>query len=306
MSVTTINKKGPSKAVMGSPPQLLLVSYCCCCYYYLALLLHAASVQGYTTPIVKLVPSAAISNNNNNYYVYHRPATTSSSSPSPSSTTSSSSSQLSLFDKIFEEDGPLGKGITVGKIQIALQTPPGQDRTSPSSIFSLLEDHTSVDSNANEDLARMTNNVCLDLMRLEDQWVAACASSEWFPSKDSGKAESRYNDLSNLEASKFEKEYIPDDDDGDDDDESSSTSSSSTLVVVSLVVEIQGDSTTFDAGAGYSLVKTKEVLASIASDALVDDGYCVNAVEIFWTPSDRTEVMTKQDMIIDFPELIDL
>ena len=32
-------------------------------------------------------------------------------------------------------------------------------------------------------------------------------------------------------------------------------------------------------GAGFSITGTKEVLASIASDCLVDDGYCVNAVE---------------------------
>ena len=59
-------------------------------------------------------------------------------------------------------------------------------------------------------------------------------------------------------------------------------------------------------GAGYSLTKTKDVLSSIASDAMVDEGYCVNAVEVFWTPSARNEVMTKNDVILDFPELIDL
>lgn len=59
-------------------------------------------------------------------------------------------------------------------------------------------------------------------------------------------------------------------------------------------------------GAGYSISQTKEVLASIASDCLVDDGYCVNAVEVFWTPSDRNEVLVKNDIILDFPELIDL
>ena len=59
-------------------------------------------------------------------------------------------------------------------------------------------------------------------------------------------------------------------------------------------------------GAGYSIVNTKEILASIASDCLVDDGYCVNAVEAFWTPSDRKDTLSKRDMILDFPELIDV
>ncbi len=77
------------------------------------------------------------------------------------------------------------------------------------------------------------------------------------------------------------------------------------MVVVSLILEIQGDSTKFD-GAGYSVAGTKEVLASIASDCLVDDGYCLNAVEVFWTPGEPKEVLTRADMILDFPELIDV
>jgi uncharacterized membrane protein len=59
-------------------------------------------------------------------------------------------------------------------------------------------------------------------------------------------------------------------------------------------------------GAGYSIAGTKEVLACIASDCLVDDGHCVNAVEVLWTPSDRKEVLSKIDMNMDFPELIDV
>jgi hypothetical protein len=110
-------------------------------------------------------------------------------------------SQLYLFDKIFEDEGVLGKGITVGKISVALRS---ADR-SDTSIFGLLESHATDDSDANEDLARMANNVCLDLMRKSDDWVAACSTSKWFSSKDAGKAESYYNDLANNEAVKFEK-----------------------------------------------------------------------------------------------------
>lgn len=71
-----------------------------------------------------------------------------------------------------------------------------------------------------------------------------------------------------------------------------------TFYLVSFVIR-------FD-DAGFSLTGTKEVLSSIASDCMVDDGDCLNAVEIFWTPSDRDEVMSRIDMITDFPELIDL
>ena len=59
-------------------------------------------------------------------------------------------------------------------------------------------------------------------------------------------------------------------------------------------------------GAGYSLTGTKEVLSSIASDVMVDNGECLNAVEIFWSPSQRSEVLGKIDVITDFPEIIDM
>jgi uncharacterized membrane protein len=48
------------------------------------------------------------------------------------------------------------------------------------------------------------------------------------------------------------------------------------------------------------------VLSSLAGDCLVDGGGCVNALEVFWCPGDHEEVLTKEDLYVDFPELIDL
>ena len=59
-------------------------------------------------------------------------------------------------------------------------------------------------------------------------------------------------------------------------------------------------------GAGFSFQGTKDVLSSIASDAAVEDGECINAVELFWTPSDREEILFAPDMYLDFPEMITL
>jgi len=78
------------------------------------------------------------------------------------------------------------------------------------------------------------------------------------------------------------------------------TASMTLTIHVSLLILCRFD------GAGFSLSGTKEVLSSIASDCMVDDGECLNAVEIFWSPSERSEVMSRIDMITDFPELIDL
>lgn len=205
-----------------------------------------------------------------------------------------SPTKLNFFDKMFEEDGPLGKGITVGKVQVALQA---RDRSS-SSIFGALEKASRGSDGSNYALASLAQEVCLALLRRQDEWVGACSTSKWFGGDDYGKAESYFNDLANREAAKFEKEYYP----GDDSEEKGG---GPTVAVVSVVIEIEGDNTEFDR-AGYSITETQKVLNSIASDAMVEDGELVNAVEVFWTPGEKSEVLTRPDIITDFPELIDL
>ena len=115
-------------------------------------------------------------------------------------------SSLYFFDKVFEEEGPLGKGITVGKIQVSLMSP---DR-GKGSIFKMLEDNSRwiADDNEASSLADLAHDVCLTLLRKKDIWTAACSDSKWFSSKDSGKAESLYNEWANNEAAKFEKVII--------------------------------------------------------------------------------------------------
>jgi uncharacterized membrane protein len=198
-----------------------------------------------------------------------------------------------FFDKVFEEDGPLGKGITVGKVQVALST---SDR-SANSIFGVLKRQTENAGSTSYDLACMGHEVCLELLRRSDSWVAASSDSEWFKESDSGKAESLFNDWTNREAVKFEKEYIP--------DTASASGGAATTVVVSVLIEIVGENTDFD-GGGYSMAETKEVLQSVASNVMVEDGDFVNALEVFWAPGDTDEVLSKHDLIVDFPELITL
>jgi hypothetical protein len=120
------------------------------------------------------------------------------------------------FDKAFEEEGPLGKGITVGKLQIALSLS-ASERTSPTSILRLLEDSArddaitedyddeSYDYAGDSHLSQMCHATCLALMRKSDDWVGACGESKWFKNEDGGKAESLYNQWADREAAKFEK-----------------------------------------------------------------------------------------------------
>ena len=168
-------------------------------------------------------------------------------------------SSLYLFGKLLEENGVLGKGITVGKVQVALIS---QER-GKDSIFGDLERKARSTGGSSAHLAILVKEVCLALLRRSDDWTAARSESKWFPFRDSSRAEALFNDWTDAEALKFEKvraqvvarrlwdnnelttrlcaysyakEYIP----GTDTEEKGS----STMVVVSLIVEIEGDSTT--------------------------------------------------------------
>lgn len=228
------------------------------------------------------------------------------------SSSSDSGTRLNNFfgglDKAFEDAGPLGKGITVGKVQVALSVS-GAERTASDSVFATLERHARNNDGAggydddyddgygDSHLSKMCHETCLALLRQSDSWMSACSDSEWFKEQDMGKAESVYNLWADREACKFEKEYVP--------PEGEKADGAPTVAVVSLIVEIQGDETNFDR-AGFSLAETKSVLTSIASDCRVEGGDCLNAFEVFWTPSEPTEVLSERDTIIDFPELITL
>lgn len=185
------------------------------------------------------------------------------------SSKSKSTTKLAFFNKMFEEEGILGKGITVGKVQVALNSP---DR-SKNSIFGMLEKEADDDKS----LSELTNAVCLALLRKSDDWIGACGTSEWFGQDDGGKAESKFNEFANKEAAKFEKvrnkqqsTITTSINNNNDDDEYTNTNNASisneeikcyfvkeyipkgdseekgggaTIVVVSIVLEIEGDST---------------------------------------------------------------
>jgi hypothetical protein len=110
---------------------------------------------------------------------------------------------LNLFDKFFEEEGPLGKGITVGKVQVALMSPDRGDN----SIFAALQDNARWVEGDDEpaSLADLAHDVCLSLLRKKDYWTAAHSESVWFSADDASKAEAKYNEWATTEAAKFEK-----------------------------------------------------------------------------------------------------
>jgi hypothetical protein len=110
--------------------------------------------------------------------------------------------RVRMFNKLFEEKGPLGKGITVGKVQVAVATDPSN------SITRTLERVSKFPTGTPSQLARIANEVCVTLLRNSASWVSSCSSSAWYSASDAPKAESQFNLLSNKEAAKFEKVSI--------------------------------------------------------------------------------------------------
>jgi uncharacterized membrane protein len=75
-----------------------------------------------------------------------------------------------------------------------------------------------------------------------------------------------------------------------------------TAAVVSINLAIEGDSTKF------SKIKTRNelraALSRVASDSKIED--CLLSAEILWTPEDRSETLSNQDLYADYPSLYPL
>ena len=71
------------------------------------------------------------------------------------------------------------------------------------------------------------------------------------------------------------------------------------MAVVTLVLAIDGDSTKVP--KINSVADIEEALRKIASDSKVDN--CLQSVEILWTPEERNEILSRQDVVADYPEL---
>lgn len=74
-----------------------------------------------------------------------------------------------------------------------------------------------------------------------------------------------------------------------------------TAAVVSINLAIEGDSTNFKNGIRYRQ-DLLDALSKIASDAQVDD--CLLSAEVLWAPEERNELLTKNDIYADYPDLM--
>jgi uncharacterized membrane protein len=71
------------------------------------------------------------------------------------------------------------------------------------------------------------------------------------------------------------------------------------MAVVTLITAIYGHSTKLS--PIRSKVDVEEALRKIAADVKVEN--VLESCEILWTPEDRSETLTLQDVMADYPEL---
>ena len=194
---------------------------------------------------------------------------------------------------------PLGQGTSVAQISVAMDV---SDRDSPNSILRALDRLASTSkTDSRVGIQNLTSQVALEILRRKSSIVSASTKYKHFNNRDS--AQRYFNSQSIQERSKFESEtlsrYGGVDYSGKGAAGAGATDGKATMAVVTIMINIDGDSTKLPKIA--SITDVESALRTIASDAKVSD--CLQGAEILWTPEDRFETLTLKDVIADYPEL---
>merc|ERR1711871_571267 len=202
----------------------------------------------------------------------------------------------------FSDDGmgtsSLGSGATVMKLQIAMSSDWAEENNVMETLTRLANKNSAMSNRS--DLARLLSESSLALLRRVNDWEAAAYEGDKFMLGPQ-KAEPYFQRLAIGERSKFDKETngnlatIKASNDN--------SVSQPTEVVVSILVAMKGQSSAYS-NSVRSFAEVKRCLQGLAADALTDDGENVMAMELLWTPSERGNVVSKTDLIQDYPELI--
>jgi len=140
-----------------------------------------------------------------------------------------------------------------------------------------------------EGLQQLVSDACLALLRSNKDWLAARTASAT-PSLFSNEVDSAFNKIVVQERSKWEIE------------QSSLTRTAAgqpTYMVATLVVLLRNGSE-LPAISGVS--DLRDAIQQLAADVSVEDNLI--AAEVLWTPEDSNDVMERDDMFLNFPELI--
>jgi uncharacterized membrane protein len=212
-----------------------------------------------------------------------------------------------LLDKDETTSSALGPGVTVAQISIALNVP---NRDSPSSFLSFLDklSHTA-NTDSRVGVSDLVSQVSIGLLR-HKRYIFA-ADTEYKHFRDGEGAQRHFSSKAIQERSKFEKEttnkyggvdYSSRDVSGQMESSNTGYSPQATSAVVTLVIAIDGDSTKLP--QINNMNDLEKALTKIATDVKVDD--CLRSAEILWTPDDKNDVLSKEDVNADYPKLRDV
>lgn len=195
----------------------------------------------------------------------------------------------------------LGTGTSVLSLSVSVDV---ANRDDPNSLLSVLSRLSrTANTQDRKGVQNLTSQVALEVLRRKTSIQSA--SSDYQHYRDIGKAERQFNKWSVEQRSKFEQEntsVFGGIDRSIKRLRQSQGDGNATKAVITFVLAIQGDSTKISKIS--SLKNVEEALRKIASDSKVDD--CLLSAEILWTPEDRSETLTREDLIADYPELIDV
>lgn len=197
----------------------------------------------------------------------------------------------------------LGPGVSVAEISVAVDVP---DRDSPNSIISSLSRLSrTASTDSRVGIQNLTAQVAMELLRRKASIVAAATSASHY--KDGNKAQREYNVLTFQQRGKFERETLSkyggvDYSDAQTEPTQSGYNPKATIAVVTIVMMIDGDSTSKQLSPNINSIRNVEdALSCIAADVKTDN--CLRGSEILWCPEQRDETLTMKDVLADYPSL---
>jgi len=197
----------------------------------------------------------------------------------------------------------LGPGVSVAEISVALEVP---DRDSPNSILSALDRlSATAKTDSRVGIQNLTSQVAIELLRRK--LSIAAASTRAYHCKDENKAQREYNNISIQQRGKFQTETVSkyggvDYSDIRTKSKLSDYSAKATVAVVTIVMLIDGDSTSKQLSKKVNSIRdVEDALSCIAADSKADN--CLRGAEILWTPEERGETLTMKEVLADYSSL---
>jgi len=200
------------------------------------------------------------------------------------------------YDK---ESDSLGSGVSVIKLQIAIDTDWSQEGNIIENLNAIAAKTNTFDKRS--DIADLLSKASLIILRKSSDWNSVAYESETFDTRKDKKGELYFQKLVVRERGKYDREIIP-----SLIEDNSSYFCNQTQVVVSLIVAIKGQSDAYQKKTITSISELRSCLQSLAYEAFSDSGENIMAVELLWTPSERGTVVSDRDLIQDYPELMKL